>query len=60
MLSKFCSEVGQLKDVGERFKIQRQKQILAENNHKATNQYCIVESSQLSDDFATPTPGADT
>ena len=57
MLSRFCQEVGVLKDVGERFKIQRNQRTRPENNYKQTNEYCVVESTQLSDDLSTLTPG---
>ncbi len=57
MLSNFCPEVGELKDVGERFKIQRNRRTRPENNHKQTNEYFVVESSQLSDDVTSLTPG---
>jgi len=47
MLTNFCPETGKLKNIGERFKLQRRKENRAANNHKKTNTYCIVESSQL-------------
>ncbi len=57
MLADFCPVVGQLKDVGEHYKIQRQKRNIPEKNYKATNEYCILESSQMSDSVTSLNPG---
>lgn len=58
MLTNFCQVIGEMKDVGERFKIMRQKRNVPENNHKSTNEYLVVETSGLSDDVTGQTPGS--
>lgn len=56
MLTNFCPVAGELKDVGESFKIQRRKHNRPEKNYKATNEYIVVETSKLCDTTSTLTP----
>lgn len=56
MLTNFCPVVGELKDVGESFKIQRRKHNRPEKNYKATNEYIVMETSKLCYTTSTLTP----